>query len=543
MLTKLKISTLLTLSFGAIILLNISMMMITHFKSTSIINGASFISKNVYPITTHANNIRFNVLKNWANTLVLSETTDITEINKITEEMSEINKSSNDDYDFLISEITDLDEKKLLDQTLSARKTYKDNRAVYVEKVKAGDAAAAKAYLVNTLRSNIAVYVDLIGKLCIFQSSKMNKEISNALNQSSGMQFTNLLLGIIVVGFSIATSLFIVHSVTGKLGGEVGYVNEIARAIAAGKLDVNIITRNGDKSSLVASISTMRNNLRTIVEEIRAGAHQSSEAAKRLAETANEVARTSHIQSEAAISTAAAVEEMTVSIAEVSNNADQAQKVSVQTEVLSDKGMNVIQDAATSMGQIAQTVEASSKVIALLEQQSQEVSIVVNVIQEISDQTNLLALNAAIEAARAGEQGRGFAVVADEVRKLAERTKHSTQEIYATIEEMQNGTREAALSMTNGVSLVRSGEQLAHQAGESINEIKVGATRVVSEIKGISDAIKEQSEACGNIAANVEKIAQITEENSGAVDKASTAAEELKQIAVSLENTVSYFHL
>ena len=543
MFDKLKISTLLIWSFGAIILLNVAMVSVAHYKSSSITKGVIYISKNVYPTTTHANSIRLNVLKNWSNTLVLSETIDPIEINKITEEMSVINKISSDDYDFLTGAVKGAEEKKILDATLAVRKIYKDNRQIYLEKIKAGEVVDAKIFLVKILRKNIADYVEMVGKLCEMQSGKMENEISNALDQSAGMKSGNLILGIIGICFSVATTFCIVRGVTGKLGGEVSYVSDIAKEIAAGNLNVQILTRPNDQSSLVASIALMRDKLRVIVGEIHVGAQQASAAAHRLAETAHGVAHASQMQNEAAGSTVIAVGEMAVSISAVSANAEEAQRFSFQNEELSELGSKIIHNAATEMGNIAQTVEASANEIDQLEQQSKDVSVIVNVIKEISDQTNLLALNAAIEAARAGEQGRGFAVVADEVRKLAERTSISTQEISATIEKMQIGTRDATFSMASGVCQVRAGETLAHKAGESINEIKTGAAHVALGIKAISEAIKEQNEACGNIANHIEKIAQMTEENSAAVNKTSAAANELKNIALSLETTVSYFHL
>jgi methyl-accepting chemotaxis protein len=165
----------------------------------------------------------------------------------------------------------------------------------------------------------------------------------------------------------------------------------------------------------------------------------------------------------------------------------------------------------------------------------------VNVIKEIADQTNLLALNAAIEAARAGEQGRGFAVVADEVRKLAERTAKSTQEIAGMIGKIQNSTREVVASMESSVGRVSSGVDLANQAGQSITQIKNESTRVAQVVGNISDALREQSEASRSIAQNVEKIAQMSEENSAAVLQTANAAGHLEKLALSLQNTISRF--
>ncbi|MCX7146876.1 MAG: methyl-accepting chemotaxis protein [Sulfuritalea sp.] len=146
---------------------------------------------------------------------------------------------------------------------------------------------------------------------------------------------------------------------------------------------------------------------------------------------------------------------MTVGIGQIADSASEAHTLSVHSQDLSRKGSEVIHDAASEMSKIADSVEASSAIISTLEQQSKEISAVVNVIKEIADQTNLLALNAAIEAARAGEQGRGFAVVADEVRKLAERTSLSTQEIASTVEKIQSGTRTAVQSMVAGAGALR----------------------------------------------------------------------------------------
>ena len=543
MLEKMTISRLLAWSLGVIILLNMAMVTMTQLMSSDVISGAEAISRTIYPTSLHADNIRLNVLKNWSNTLLLAETLDTAEIAVIDKEMKSNTKSITESFDKLQLLVSGANETQLLAQTLAARKTYLEHRQRYIELIKNGSLDEAKHLLISTLARDINDYVTLAGRLGDLQTNKMDNHILDMVDDSSKLKSTNQLLGLFVLLFSIATAIFIIRSVHGKLGGEVNYVTSVAREIASGNLQVEIPLQPGDDSSLMASVVAMRNKLRQIVGEIDRNAHQASLAAKRLVRTAEEVAHASHIQSEAATTTAAAVEEMTLSIAEVARSAQTAQNISRQTESISENGGKVIHRAAFSMNEIVQSVEHSAQVIGLLDQHSKDVSMVVNVIKAIAEQTNLLALNAAIEAARAGEQGRGFAVVADEVRSLAERTTRSTLEITDTIEKIQAGTRNAVDCMHSGVEQVSSGAELAHQAGEAINEIKNSTGQVVARIDQISMAIREQSEACSEIARNVERIAEMTGENSLSVDKTSEAAQELEVIAKSLEQSIGYFKL
>jgi len=178
-----------------------------------------------------------------------------------------------------------------------------------------------------------------------------------------------------------------------------------------------------------------------------------------------------------------------------------------------------------------------------LGKKSEQIQGIVKSIQEIADQTNLLALNAAIEAARAGEQGRGFAVVADEVRKLAENTSKSTQEISAMTETISGNTNEAVAEMEAAVEMVKSGALLAGQAGASIVEINDGASRVLSGVEDISTSIQEQSLAGREIADNVEKVAQMSEENSAAVKEVSGTVGKLERLSQFLAESMQHFKI
>jgi methyl-accepting chemotaxis protein len=180
-------------------------------------------------------------------------------------------------------------------------------------------------------------------------------------------------------------------------------------------------------------------------------------------------------------------------------------------------------------------------VVKALGEQSRQIATIVNVIKDIADQTNLLALNAAIEAARAGEQGRGFAVVADEVRKLSEKTAGSTQEIASMIDAILRGTQDAVRSMEEGVTRVQTGVDLAKQAGSSMSDLQHNSMRMLQAVHDMSSSLKEQSVAADEIARQVERIAHMSEQNGVAIKQTARASRDLETLSGHLRHAVGGF--
>ena len=538
-----KITTLLAWGFGLVIALIAGMTLIVFLKSDSVNQNASRLAEDVNPKVTAAATIRLNIMRNWSNTLLLAQITDSAETKRIAGDMAGNSKVITEKFEILEKSMTDEAGKSLLAATLKARQEYTDIRKKYLELLKTGAKEDASQLLVTSVRAAVGTYADAIGKVFESESGKMVSVSNDTLAQSSLLKTSSLAIALIVVLVSILAAYIVGKAVQNILGGDAHYANNIAREIANGNLGVVVTAQANNTNSLLYSMKTMRDKLREMVLAIQASAEQVGQSAQQLAETSSAVAAASAQQSEATSATAAAVEEMTVGIESISNSAQSAKTYSQEASGLSQKGGEVIHGAASEMEKIAESVESSSAIISGLEQQSNEISTIVSVIKEIADQTNLLALNAAIEAARAGEQGRGFAVVADEVRKLAERTSQSTQQVTQTIVKIQTGTKSAVESMMAGVNQVKSGTTLANQAGESIKEIQAGAEHVVGVVSDISSALQEQSKASAEIARNIENIAQMVEENNSSSEQAASAAQQLQKLAQELSSSVRSFRV
>jgi methyl-accepting chemotaxis protein len=315
------------------------------------------------------------------------------------------------------------------------------------------------------------------------------------------------------------------------------------QSLGAGDLSVRITTTGTNTRNEIEllgfEVNRMAERLSDLVRHVTGIATQLTGSAHELQFSSQQLSQSAAVQSDSSSSMAASVEEWTVSISHVADSAGHASALGEEAHRATAQAQQTIGTSISEMQQIASNLDASSQTVLTLGEQSQRISGIVNVIKEIADQTNLLALNAAIEAARAGEQGRGFAVVADEVRKLAERTSQSTREIAGMISGIQSESVTASSQIRAVNEQMHLGVRRVEQAGSALSEIAGQIEQTVDMVRDIASSTREQSTATQSVARGVESIAQMAEENSGASQSNREEARRLEALAQELASSVA----
>ncbi len=353
-----------------------------------------------------------------------------------------------------------------------------------------------------------------------------------------------LVLLMVGTGILVAALLFglgITRKVLGQLGGDPLQVAQVVNTMATG--DFSHSPTSVAAGSLLESAFHMQRSLRGMISTVKEQANQVEDMANSLAAAAKQIAGNVNNESNSVSTMAATIEEMSVSTSHISSQGGNARNIADASRSSTEAGAKVVNKTVSGLLQTAQEIETASGEVSRLGENATRIIDVVKVIKDIADQTNLLALNAAIEAARAGEQGRGFAVVADEVRKLAERTGNATSEINLMSEKISEVVRHTLDSMGKVVETTRQGVADAETAQSSIATIQQNFGEVANVIDDISAALAEQTVASNELAKNTELVAHMSEQNSGAANNLLSLAHELQSKAHQVKGAVAVFKI
>jgi methyl-accepting chemotaxis protein len=328
-------------------------------------------------------------------------------------------------------------------------------------------------------------------------------------------------------------------------------VNPVSDVVATAKLisegdlsakDIDIRSRD-EMQTLAESLNRMKENLSSIMGKLKQTSDEIISVSKSFAGRSRQIVQGAEKQSTSIEQVATAMEEMSATVVEVAKNSQTASETAEAARQTAVKGGEVVRTAVEGMTAVAETVNACADKVTALGQSSNQIGAIVAVINDIADQTNLLALNAAIEAARAGEQGRGFAVVADEVRKLAEKTTKATKEIAGMIKTIQADTKVAIESMQRGNRQAEDGVRLAGDSGEVLSQIVESVQKVSDMIRQNATATEEQSSTVDEITGNLNGIAEIAKKTTASIKDVSDATENLNRVAEELRTLVGTFRL
>nr|WP_053177856.1 methyl-accepting chemotaxis protein [Pseudomonas kilonensis] len=373
----------------------------------------------------------------------------------------------------------------------------------------------------------------------------INNQQAEAFNQGATQQYSTafnwvVALLIIATGLTLLFAWLLTNSITKPIANALDAAEEIAK----GNLTRPIVVDGSDEAGrLLRAMSTMQEKLRDTLQRISGSATQLASAAEELNAVTDESARGLTQQNNEIEQAATAVNEMTSAVEEVARNAVSTSEASKNATTSAGDGRDLVQETVSAIERMSADVQSTAALIGNLADESRDIGKVLDVIRGLADQTNLLALNAAIEAARAGEAGRGFAVVADEVRALAHRTQQSTSEIERMIGSIQSGTEHAVDSMRNSTERAESTLNIARGAGMSLDTINTAIVEINERNLVIASAAEEQAQVAREVDRNLVNIRDLSVQSATGANQTSAASAELSRLAVDLNSMVGRFSL
>lgn len=391
--------------------------------------------------------------------------------------------------------------------------------------------------------ADIDAQTSMISKMAADKDSSADKIVSTIKEMNEGNNKVRVCLVVvclIAVAAGIAASLVLTRSITNPIN----HSTEIMERLATGDLSVDAGRDRGDEfGKEKEALRLMAAKFSEVIGSVKEAADTLAQSGDALSAGAEQMFRSSEAQAERAALVATSSEEMSQTVVEVARSANGISQSATDTARTAREGEAIVGRAVIEVREIAATVNGSAELIQSLGERSQQIGDIVSVINDIADQTNLLALNAAIEAARAGEQGRGFAVVADEVRKLAERTAHATAEISTMIKAIQDEVGKAVGAMNDATGKVDSGVRLSNEAGQALHNIVKSVDDLQLMVQQIASAADEMSATSDQISKDIESIAQLSKESSANSEQTAAASREMTKLSSNLQDVVGAFRL
>ena len=498
------------------------------------------VDKNWLPAILASNDIGLATSRVRALTLRLLTQESTADINDTLARMQE-GKAALDAadgrYEALISSEQ---ERTAYGQFVAARDRYMAQQEVVTDLVKSGRRQAAE----DAVSSKLNGYADdMVAKLA--ELTRLNQQgASAAAGKTSDVYGDSVKMVLALAIASVIATIVLALMLTRSIVGPINQALQVARTIASGDLSQRVQAEGNDEpAELLKALAAMRDSLSDTIEGISNASSQLASASEELNAVTEDSARGLRQQNNELEQAATAVNEMTAAVEEVARNAASTSDASRETDEHSRNGQDQVRQTVSSINALTNDLTETAENVESLAAEVNSITQMLDVIRAVAEQTNLLALNAAIEAARAGEQGRGFAVVADEVRALAHRTQQSTTEIEQMIGSVQKGASSAVQAMQGSTGLAATTLRLAQAAGEALE----GVTRAVSSINErnlvIASASEEQVQVAREVDRNLVNIRDLSTQSAAGAEQTNSASQELSKLAVQLRDLVARFRL